>query len=90
MTIEIKYDGKWPNLCSGTLVVIANEKEWVFPSFCLESGGCVSFDEEWTEEVTHGPWIITDWPDGFPENLKFKVERLVNEQVQLGCCGGCV
>ena len=41
--MEIKYNGTYPNLCSGNLLVIINGKEWEFPNYCLRSGGSVGF-----------------------------------------------
>lgn len=89
--IQIRYDGSYPNLCSGTLVVIVDgEREWVFPAHSLHSGGSVSFDEHWSEDVTSGSWSINDWPESFPEDLKDEVLDVVNSEVSHGCCGGCV
>jgi len=87
--IKIKYDGAYPNLCSGTLVATINKKRWVFPGYCLRSGGSVTFDEEWSEQVDQGPWSICDWPEDFPEDLKEAVARAVNDTITEGCCGGC-
>ena len=89
-TIEIKYDGSYPNLCSGKLIVIVDGIEWNFPDYCLSSGGSVSFDSEWQENVTYGAWTITDWPAEFPEILQLHVTRAVNDEIDHGCCGGCV
>ena len=35
----ISYDGEYPNLCSGTLILNLNGKDVVFPNYCLSSGG---------------------------------------------------
>ena len=86
----ISYDGEWPNLCSGTLIVEVDGKEWTFPKYCMSSGGSVWFDKGWSEHVEDGPWGISDWPDGFPEKAKEKTINLVNEEIHWGCCGGCV
>jgi len=88
--IFVSYDGAWPNLCSGTLILFVLGKEVVFPDHCLESGGGVSFDEDWNEEVWSGEWSIRDWPEDFPESLKAEAIRIVNENISHGCCGGCV
>lgn len=90
MNIEIKYNGEYPDLCSGTLIVIIDEKEWIFPDKCLLSGGSVFFDDNWNEEITEGDWIIDKWPDDFPNDLKDLIEYEVNRQIPHGCCGGCV
>lgn len=86
----ISYSGKYPNLCSGQLIMKLDGKVVVFPRYCLCSGGNVSFDDEWTEEVSEGPWTITEFPKDFPEELKARANEIVNENVPLGCCGGCV
>lgn len=90
MKITIKYDGAYPCLCMGRLFVIIDGVEWDFGEYCLDSGGNVSFDEDWTERVTTGPWSISRWPENFPGNLKEKVLDAVNDNISYGCCGGCV
>jgi len=87
----VSYDGKWPNLCSGTLVLKVGDKKFVFPKYCMRSGGSVWFSNGYAEEhVEHGDWSISDWPERFPENLKDEAERIVNDNVGRGCCGGCL
>ena len=86
----VSYDGVYPNLCAGTLVVRANGKQWVFPKYALSSGGSVSFDDKWCECVRSGSWSVVEYPKGFPESLKEDVVELVNQHVSHGCCGGCV
>lgn len=81
MEIIIDYDGKYPNLCSGKLVVAIDGVIWDFPEDCMISGG--SFESA-------GPWKIKDWPKDFPENLKSSVLDGINEIVEWGCCGGCI
>lgn len=90
MGIKINYNGAYPNLCRGELIVTIGGKDWKFPDYCLESGGSVSFDEDWQEHVSEGAWNITGWPEDFPEDMKQKVVDAVNSQVEYGCCGGCV
>lgn len=100
----VSYDGAYPNLCSGTLVLKINGVEAKFHysfdnnkdkgeySEFWSSGGVVSFDENWMEEVTQGPWRFS--PSGsFPEELKAIGDELIavfNDHVPYGCCGGCV
>ncbi len=90
MNIKVEYDGGFPNLCSGNLIVFIDEIRWEFPDYCLSSGGSVTFDEDWSENVTHGTWEISKWPSGFPENLKYIVVEAINLHIPYGCCGGCV
>lgn len=89
MQINIEYDGAYPNLCSGNLVVTIDDKRYGFGN-CLCSGGSVTFDEDWQEHVTQGPWSINEWPGDFPEELKESVLEAINEEIPHGCCGGCV
>ena len=86
----ISYNGKYPNLCRGTLIMELDGKDITFPEYCLSSGGYVRFDEEWNEYVGSGEWTINDFPKDFPEELKMYAEELVNENIDPGCCGGCV
>jgi hypothetical protein len=95
MKIRIEYDGKYPNLCSGHLIVIITTMntfavKWDFGKYCLESGGIVSFTEDWEESVWRDKWSISKWPTGFPDKLKEAVLAKVNEAIPMGCCGGCV
>ena len=90
MTIEIRYDGRFPNLCSGHLCVTVDEVEWDFGTHVLTSGGGVWFDEYWEDHVDEGAWEVSQWPEGFPDNRKEAVEEAINEQIPWGCCGGCV
>lgn len=86
----VSYNGKYPILCSGDLVLSLDGKNISFPSHCLSSNGSVYFDDEWNDYVEHGDWSIEYWPEGFPEQLKEIALALVNENVPHGCCGGCV
>lgn len=85
----ISYDGKYPNLCSGTLVLEINGERWE-KKYCLASGGrCdMSTPDNWFTE--HGAWRISE--DALPEKfLPFReeIEKCINENVAPGCCGGC-
>lgn len=90
--IEIQYDGKYPNLCSGHLVVTIDGVVWDFGKYCLSSGGCAYFKDriDWEDVVEQGEWDITDYPEGFPEDLKEEVLIKINEEIPWGCCGGCL
>ena len=90
MKIKIKYDGSYPNLCRGDLKVYVDGTLWQFPDYCLSSGGSVSFTENWQEVVTSGSWDVSEWPKGFPEELKDAVISAINSEIEQGCCGGCV
>ena len=93
----IAYDGCYPNLCSGKLTVEINGKE---VSFCnhdadygdfWSSGGRVWFDEDWDEHVEKGEWVFFKglFPEEYADYFD-EICRLFEENVPMGCCGGCV
>lgn len=90
MNISIKYDGKGPTLCYGTLIAVIDGKKWVFPDDCLLSGGSIKRSKDWDMWATKGKWSITDWPADFPQSLQQIVIDAVNDQIPHGCCGGCI
>jgi len=53
----VSYDGGYPNLCSGTLILAVGSEKFVFSSHSLSSGGSVSFTKDWDEVVTSGEWV---------------------------------
>ena len=89
-TVEfVSYDGAWPCLCGGTLVLRVNGEQFTLP-YALCSGGRVYFSEDMTDAfVEQGPWSIRDLPE---ELLPYReaIESCVNENVEPGCCGGCI
>lgn len=98
MNIEfVDYTGSYPNLCSGLLTLKVNGKLYELANV-LCSGGSVWFDDgreehgesgEW--HVERGKWEIDTYK--LPEELKpfcDEIARVVNENVEHGCCGGCV
>lgn len=88
--IKIDYDGEYPNLCSGNLIVTIDNIKYDFPNYCLSSGGHICRDDEWNMWAEEGEWSITAWPVNFPEHLKDLVENEINYQIPHGCCGGCI
>lgn len=70
-----------------------------FPKFWC-SGGSVSFDSNWTESVTSGDWELSLFfadsgeiekaKSMFGENCFEEFLKVMNENVEHGCCGGCV
>jgi hypothetical protein len=83
--IVIDYDGSYPNLCSGTLIVYIDGKRWDFPDYCLRSGG--GLNEDYDPYI--GDWSLSAFPEGFPEILKEEVVEAINSEIPYGCCGGC-
>lgn len=87
--IFISYDGKYPNLCDGQLILKIGRKKIVFPNYCLSSGGSagVSRDEGY---CSSGLWTISKFPKDFPTELRQEAEKIINENIKHGCCGGCI
>ena len=91
MVEYVSYDGEWPNLCSGSLVIKVNGEEYALPRYILKSGGQVSFDKDWSANVTEGSWSIND--RSLPDELKpywYEIQEIANYNIPWGCCGGCV
>lgn len=84
----VSYDGNFPNLCSGTLVLKIDGVERTMPPYCMRSGGGVWFDSDGGEHIESGRWSV-DVPDDLTE-LRDEIEECVNANVSHGCCGGCV
>ena len=90
MNVEfISYDGKYPNLCSGTLKLKVNNKLYAI-RHVLVSGGCVNFSSYAEEEVSKGPWTVDLSQYKELEPYKEEIVKLVNKHVRQGCCGGCI
>lgn len=87
----ISYDGKWPCLCNGTLVLKIDDTEYSFgkkgefPDFWSSGGTCS------LSMVTKGSeWIID--ADKIPEQFRqyaSEIDEVFNNNVEYGCCGGC-
>lgn len=92
LDIKISYDGKYPCLCMGHLVVWINGTKWDFGTSALSSGGSICRDDNWDMWAEDGEWDIYDhtWPEGFPEIYKEPVLEKINEEIPHGCCGGCI
>lgn len=90
MNIKIEYDGKYPCLCMGHLIVWIDDVKWDFGRYCLSSGGSIHRNEHWDMWATEGEWSIDEFPKGFPDELKELVLLKINEEIPHGCCGGCI
>lgn len=55
------------------------------------SGGCVQADEEWNFDVCQGEWEIdvNRLPEKFRRYAR-EIGQVFNENVEYGCCGGCI
>lgn len=83
----ISYDGHYPNLCAGTLIFEIKGKEYKIKR--LVSGGYVHFDKNWNEYVAVGPWTLGDLPKRL-EKYREEITKIANENINHGCCGGCI
>lgn len=84
----ISYDGKYPNLCSGNLVIEVDGKRHELGR-CLYSGGRAYFDSDWNGHVEDGAWSVCDLPEEL-KPYRREIEAVVNDNVPHGCCGGCL
>lgn len=84
----VSYNGRYPNLCAGELVLRVDGEEVNFGKFCLESGGYVAFGDEWNEQVEKGPWSV-NVPPQYAQYAD-EITEVVNANVPWGCCGGCI
>lgn len=94
----IKYTGKWPCLCFGTLTLEIDGEEVVFGGEngsygrFWESGGDCHMDLNTGDtDVRKGEWFID--VDGLPEKYKkyaSEIDFVFNSNVSYGCCGGCL
>lgn len=86
----VSYTGRYPNLCRGILTIKVYGKLYELTNV-LCSGGSVWFDDGWCEHVEDGEWAINK--SNLPEELEQYIEEIeyvVNENIEYGCCGGCV
>lgn len=85
----ISYDGKYPCLCTGTLIIEVDGKTYSLKNAMI-SGGSICRDEDWDMWAEQGDWEVD--LDEYPELEPYKEEitRVVNENVMRGCCGGCI
>lgn len=60
----ISYNGEYPNLCSGLLVIKVNGKLYEL-RHCLYSSGQCFFDDDYNEVVTEGDWFPQGLKDGY-------------------------
>lgn len=94
----VKIDGKlvsFGDYCLGEKGETDDTNVPNYPEF-WRSGGYVSFDKDWNEDVGENDWElrIYAWDEEkFPNNVKKllpKLLKLFNKNVPHGCCGGCV
>ena len=91
--IEIYYDGRYPCLCMGKLVVTIEGVPYDFGNSALISGGYCGFDNNYEDSYTSdGPWDLNDdyWPKDLLISYRTIILERINEEIPWGCCGGCL
>ena len=87
--IKIKYNGKYPNLCSGHLEVWLDNDYYDFGKSCLISGGYYNYH---SGEIKEDKWKLdlAMIPENFPIEYVDELIEIINEKIPWGCCGGCI
>ena len=85
----ISYDGKYPCLCMRTLTIKVNGKTYWLNNTMI-SGGCIMRDGDWNmwSEYGDGEIDLEKYPELEP--YKEEITQVVNDNVEQGCCGGCI
>lgn len=92
----ISYTGDYPSLCIGILTLKINNKIYKFGGekyqrFWESGGDCGFQNDDLDEYVIQDKWRINI--DYLPEELKsyaIEIAEVFNENVDYGCCGGCI
>lgn len=84
----VSYNGKFPNLCRGTLVIKVNGEKIALKNYLCSGGECW-FDEYRNGHVETGDWRLSQLPNNL-EPYREEILKVVNENVPHGCCGGCI
>lgn len=76
--------------CNGDLHLLVDGKEWSGTDVLYHTFGC-EFDENWNEVFYDGTWeLIDEKLNEFSDSEKDAIRRLVNENIEAHCCGGCL
>lgn len=84
----VSYSGKYPCLCCGELLVRVDGEERKVDCSMI-SGGSIWINGA-DDGTTEGPWSIRFLDDFFTAKEQARIVELVNENVEHGCCGGCI
>lgn len=74
-------------LCGSHIILKINGEEIEFDHI-LSSGGYVSWGDD-GDHIEHGPWSIGDLPE-YLEQYEEEIAKVINDNVDWGCCGGCI
>ena len=100
----ISYTGKYPNLCRGVLTLEIdgeevrfghdfNRSDWKedgnYSGFWSSGGSCACLD--WESSIYRDEWQISEWdiPEQYRKYAE-EIDEVFNENVDYGCCGGCI
>lgn len=95
----VSYDGRWPWLCKGHLILDIDGTSYVFgndddnlPKFWKSGGDCGFAGSDYPKPYTDtDKWEID--AAKLPEELRKyakEIDRVFNDNVEYGCCGGCL
>ena len=97
----ISYTGEYPNLCNGILTLEIDGAIYTFGLSWKESkpdfkrfwcsGGNVIADKHWNFDVKQNEWVIdvNELPEQF-RKYATEIDEVFNENIDWGCCGGCI
>ena len=100
----VSYSGKYPNLCNGLLILKIDEKQYSFgnkityegkvdfPKFWCSGGECGFTDSNYSDTYREqNEWEINvnNIPEQF-QKYAGEIDKVFNENVEWGCCGGCL
>lgn len=87
----VSYTGKYPNLCSGTLTLRINGKEVRFNDKVSGNKKFWGPADLFFDVMAKGEWEINaeDLPEEF-RNYAYEIDKVFNENVERGHCGGCI
>ena len=86
----LSYDGSYPSLCTGALFVLVDGEAKKVNGF-LFSGGKVCWTECFSKKhLEKGAWEVSFCGEFFTKEEQGRINKLVNDKVPLGCCGGCL
>lgn len=75
--IQVTYDGKYPNTCSGTLTIIVDGEQVYSEKHQCHSTGRVWFDKEWCEHVECGELV---WDEEDALRFSAEIQEAVKEE----------
>lgn len=86
--IEVTYDGRYPNTCSGTLSIKVDDKVIYSQKHRCRSTGSCYFTNGYSEEHVERGELYWEDADNFDEEIRDLVELELSKYNV--CCGGCL